>query len=122
MYGQDVETLVHEEDTQPLTEPIVAPVKSRKWVVEEKDMPETRFDKSFLLNMTAFPDFVRNVAVVGNLHHGKTALLDMLVFETHKMTWDADAQVRHVPLTRSSQRDLEPTRIDAIYRHPHPLS
>ena len=97
MYGQDVETLVQEEDAQPLTEPIIAPVKSRKWAVEEKDMPETRFDKAFLLNMTAFPQFVRNVAVVGHLHHGKTALLDMLVFETHKMTWDADAQVGPLP-------------------------
>ena len=98
VYGQDVETLVQEEDAQPLTEPIIAPVKSRKWVVEEKNMPETRFDKGFLLNMTAFPEFVRNVAVVGNLHHGKTALLDMLVFETHKMTWDADAQVSLSPI------------------------
>ena len=98
VYGQDVETLVQEEDTQPLTEPVIAPVKSRKWAVEEKDMPETRFDKGFLLNMTAFPEFVRNVAVVGHLHHGKTALLDMLVFETHKMTWDADTQVCPRPI------------------------
>ena len=45
VYGQDVETLVQEEDAQPLTEPIIAPVKVRKWNVEEKDMPETRFDK-----------------------------------------------------------------------------
>jgi hypothetical protein len=45
VYGQDVETLVQEEDAQPLTEPIIAPVKVRKWTVEEKDMPETRFDK-----------------------------------------------------------------------------
>jgi len=66
-------------------------------------MPETRFDKGFLLNMTAFPEFIRNVAVVGHLHHGKTALLDMLVFQTHKMTWDADAQVSHAPFARSSQ-------------------
>jgi hypothetical protein len=36
---------VQEEDAQPLTEPIIAPVKVRKWTVEEKDMPETRFDK-----------------------------------------------------------------------------
>jgi hypothetical protein len=43
--------------------------------------------------MTAFPDMIRNVAVVGHLHHGKTALMDMLVFETHKMTWDADHPV-----------------------------
>ena len=119
MYGQDVETLVQEEDTQPLTEPIVAPVKSRKWVVEEKDMPETRFDKGFLLNMTAFPEFVRNVAVVGHLHHGKTALLDMLVFETHKMIWDADTQVGRVPLTYSPQYN---TLTDPIYRYTYPVS
>ncbi|KAF9072709.1 u5 small nuclear ribonucleoprotein component [Rhodocollybia butyracea] len=95
LYGADVETLVQEEDAQPLTEPIIAPIKVRKWVVEEKDMPETRFDKGFLLNMTAFPEMIRNVAVVGHLHHGKTALLDMLVFETHKLIWDADKPTRY---------------------------
>ena len=47
-----------------------------------------------MLNMTSFPEFIRNVAVVGHLHHGKTALMDMLVFETHKLTWDSDHQVR----------------------------
>jgi len=87
--------------------------------VEEKDMPETRFDKGFLLNMAAFPEFVRNVAVVGHLHHGKTALLDMLVFETHKMTWDADAQVGHLPLAHSSQYN---SCIDAVYGHTRSLS
>lgn len=46
-----------------------------------------------MLNMAAFPEFVRNVAVVGHLHHGKTALMDMLVFETHKIMWDSDHQV-----------------------------
>jgi len=45
VYGPGVETLVQEEDAQPLSEPIIAPVKVRKWTVEEKDMPETRFDK-----------------------------------------------------------------------------
>ncbi|PIL31492.1 hypothetical protein GSI_06194 [Ganoderma sinense ZZ0214-1] len=95
VYGEEVETLVQEEDAQPLSEPIVAPMKVRKWTVEEKGMPETRYDKGFLLNMTAFPEFVRNVAVVGHLHHGKTALLDMLVFETHKLTWDSDHQTRY---------------------------
>ncbi|KAH9920212.1 Calreticulin family-domain-containing protein [Epithele typhae] len=95
VYGEDVETLVQEEDAQPLSEPIVAPIKVRRWTVEEKDMPETRFDKGFLLNMMAFPEFIRNVAVVGHLHHGKTALMDMLAFETHKLTWDSDNQTRY---------------------------
>jgi hypothetical protein len=47
----------------------------------------------FLLNMTNFPEMIRNVAVVGHLHHGKTALMDMLIFETHKLVWDADQPV-----------------------------
>jgi len=95
VYGPDVETLVQEEDAQPLSEPIIAPIKVRKWNVEEKDMPATRFDKGFLLNMTNFPDMIRNVAVVGHLHHGKTALMDMLIFETHKLVWDADQPTRY---------------------------
>lgn len=46
-YGEDVETLVQEEDTQLLTEPIVAPIKERKYnIVENEDkLPVTRFDK-----------------------------------------------------------------------------
>jgi len=45
----------------------------------------------------------RNVAVVGHLHHGKTALMDMLVFETHKLTWDSDQSVRsHIVVMRAN--------------------
>ncbi|KAH7907791.1 P-loop containing nucleoside triphosphate hydrolase protein [Hygrophoropsis aurantiaca] len=95
VYGPGVETLVQEEDAQPLSEPIIAPIKIRKWTIEEKDMPETRFDKGYLLNMMSFPEMIRNVAVVGHLHHGKTALMDMLVFETHKLVWDADKPTRY---------------------------
>lgn len=50
VYGEGVETLVQEEDAQPLTEPIIAPVKVRKWNIEEKDMPETRFDKGYVFH------------------------------------------------------------------------
>jgi hypothetical protein len=46
VYGPGVETLVQEEDAQPLTEPIIAPPKVRKFRVTERDAdgPETRFD------------------------------------------------------------------------------
>jgi U5 small nuclear ribonucleoprotein component len=44
-YGEDVETMVQEEDAQPLTEPIVAPIKVRSFAVQEKDLPTTRFDR-----------------------------------------------------------------------------
>jgi hypothetical protein len=60
----------------------------------------------FLLNMTAFPEMIRNVAVVGHLHHGKTALMDMLVFETHKLIWDADKPVRKIMISWFSKAYL----------------
>lgn len=47
VYGPGVETMVQEEDAQPLSESIIAPVKDRKWTVVEKGMPETRFDKGY---------------------------------------------------------------------------
>ncbi|KAH0591285.1 hypothetical protein H2248_001374 [Termitomyces sp. 'cryptogamus'] len=117
IYGPDVETMVQEEDAQPLSEPIIAPVKVRKWTVEEKDMPETRFDKGFLLNMTGFPEMIRNVAVVGHLHHGKTALMDMLIYETHKLTWDSDQAMRYTDthvLSREREISIKSSPISLV--------
>lgn len=48
VYGEDVEALVQEEDAQPLSEPIVAPLKKRAFRIEEKDMPLTTFDKKWV--------------------------------------------------------------------------
>ncbi len=95
VYGDDVETMVQEEDAQPLSVPIVEPVVERRFAVQEDGLPETRFDRSFLANLMGFPDMVRNVAVVGHLHHGKTSLLDMLVYETHKIDHDMDNHLRY---------------------------
>ncbi|CAE6469165.1 unnamed protein product [Rhizoctonia solani] len=117
VYGPDVETLVQEEDAQPLSEPIIAPVKVRNWVIEEKGLPETRFDKRFLLDMMAHPEMIRNVAIVGHLHHGKTSLLDMLVFETHKMVWDSDRPLRYTdthPLSASRLISLKANSMSLI--------
>ncbi len=83
VYGADVETLVEEEDAQPLTEPIVAPVEQKKFNIEEADVPAVFFDRSFMADLMNFPDQIRNVAFAGHLHHGKTAFVDMLVLETH---------------------------------------
>ena len=44
VYGPEVETLVQEEDAQPLTEPIIAPVKKNKFQYVEQDLPATTYD------------------------------------------------------------------------------
>ena len=83
VYGEDVETLVQEEDAQPLTQPIIAPVEQKKFAIEEADLPPVFFDRSYMTDLMNFPEQTRNVALAGHLHHGKTAFMDMLVLETH---------------------------------------
>ncbi|KXX75572.1 Pre-mRNA-splicing factor cwf10 [Madurella mycetomatis] len=86
VYGEGVETLVQEEDAQPLTQPIIAPVEQKKFSIEEADLPPVFFDRSFLTDLMNFPEQIRNIALAGHLHHGKTAFMDMLVLETHAIT------------------------------------
>lgn len=43
--------------------------------------------------MTDHPSMIRNVALIGNLHHGKTTLIDMLVSQTHSVNWELDKDV-----------------------------
>ena len=95
VYGEDVETLVQEEDAQPLTQPIMEPERERRFAVEEKELPAVRFDREFMRNLMDYPEMVRNVAIVGHLHHGKTALVDMLVEETHVLEVDAEVPLRY---------------------------
>ncbi|KZF26042.1 U5 small nuclear ribonucleo protein component [Xylona heveae TC161] len=90
VYGPDVETMVQEEDTQPLTQPIVAPIKEKKFAVQEADLPPTYFSREFMTDLMNNPEQIRNVAFAGHLHHGKTALMDMLVLETHNLSKQLD--------------------------------
>lgn len=106
VYGEDVETMVQEEDAQPLTQPIIAPVEQKKFTIQEADLPMVYFDRSFMTDLMNFPEQIRNVAFAGHLHHGKTALMDMLVLETHDITErldrrtgkKADAQLRYTDI------------------------
>ncbi|GAA5977414.1 hypothetical protein JCM10908_004971 [Rhodotorula pacifica] len=94
-YGPGVETMVQEEDAQPLSVPIVEPVKTRKFRLGTTKGPERRWEDQFLMGLASNPETVRNVAIVGHLHHGKTALVDMLVHETHLIDVDVDKQLRY---------------------------
>lgn len=86
VYGTEVETLVEEEDAQPLTQPIIAPVQQKKFAVQEAGLPPVYYSREFMTDMLNFPEQIRNIALVGHLHHGKTAFMDSLVLETHAIT------------------------------------
>jgi len=100
VYGADVEAMVEEEDAQPLSEPIIAPVVQKKFNIEEADVPTVFFDRTFMADLMNFPEQIRNIAFAGHLHHGKTAFMDMLVLETHDI---ADRLERRTGKKRDEQ-------------------
>lgn len=98
VYGEDVETLVMDEDEQPLEQPIIKPVRNVKFEVGVKDS-STYVSTQFLLGLMSNPSLVRNVALVGHLHHGKTVFMDMLVEQTHHIsTFDSNSE-KHMRYT-----------------------
>lgn len=63
VYGQETETLVMEEDAQPLEVPIIAPVVSKK-MEKLLDAPlATHYSNEFLATLSTNPELIRNVAV-----------------------------------------------------------
>ncbi|KAK3219691.1 hypothetical protein Dsin_013661 [Dipteronia sinensis] len=92
VYGEDVETLVMDEDEQPLEQPIIKPVRNIKFEVGVKDS-STYVSTQFLIGLMSNPALVRNVALVGHVHHGKTVFMDMLIEQTHHMsTFDSNSE------------------------------
>jgi len=48
IFGKDVETLVMDEDAQPLTQPIIEPPKDFSFHVNEKKLPTVSFQWEYL--------------------------------------------------------------------------
>lgn len=98
VYGEEVETLVMDEDEQPLEQPIIKPVRNVKFELGVKDS-STYVSTQFLLGLMSNPSLVRNVALVGHIHHGKTLFMDMLVEQTHHIsTFDQNSE-KHMRYT-----------------------
>ena len=49
VFGPDVETIIHEEDTQALTVPLVAPLKRKKFQIKEQELPDTAYDMEYAI-------------------------------------------------------------------------
>ena len=52
--------------------PIIAAVKQKKLEVNEQAALPTFYSSEFLAGLMTNPELVRNVAVIGHLHHGKS--------------------------------------------------
>lgn len=107
VYGPEVETLVQEEDAQPLTEPIIAPVKKNKFQHLEQDLPVTTYDTEFMADLMDNPNLVRNIALVGHLHHGKSTFVDCLMQQTHPDLQSKDDKPYVTPILCSLSKNAE---------------
>ena len=112
VFGPETEVLIEEEDAQPISEPIIAPLVEPSSGLNEKQssIPPSYYDPNYLTNaILPHPALLRNVAVVGHLHHGKTSFLDMIFDATHEMPWqsldDRDLPVRYTD-TRHDEQEL----------------
>ena len=110
VYGDETEINVEEEDSQPIEEPIIAPVKSKKFDMLETEMPTVMYTREFATGLAGSPTLVRNIALCGHLHHGKTALMDQLVKQTHPRIssngvkgWDLTGEVRYTDVRKDEQ-------------------
>ncbi|KDO32575.1 hypothetical protein SPRG_03049 [Saprolegnia parasitica CBS 223.65] len=108
----DAEVLVMEEDAQAIETPLVAPVKVKEFSSAEQP-PKTTYSNDFLASLMDHPSMVRNVAVVGDLHAGKTVLLDLLVEATHEVKWkDQQTDATKKAMAVELERRYTDTRMD----------
>uniref|UniRef100_A0AAV1VBX4 Tr-type G domain-containing protein n=1 Tax=Peronospora matthiolae TaxID=2874970 RepID=A0AAV1VBX4_9STRA len=87
VYGNETELLVMEEDAQTIETPLVEPVKIKSYSKHMDKIPRTTYSTAFLTSLMDSPSLLRHVAIVGNLHHGKTLFVDLLVQQTLVEQW-----------------------------------
>ncbi|KAJ0412522.1 hypothetical protein ATCC90586_006889 [Pythium insidiosum] len=105
VYG-DVETLVMEEDAQTIETPIIEPVKVKSFSVLEKSIPKTTYSTEFLTSLMDHPALIRHLAVIGDLHHGKTLFTDLLVQQTHVEKWEPTKEKRFTDTRKDEQEQV----------------
>ncbi|OII76702.1 U5 small nuclear ribonucleoprotein subunit [Cryptosporidium andersoni] len=88
IFGKDVEILFEDEDMHHIDTPTIVPLKDNKFDLVEGDINRIQitFSYDYMKDMMKQPKLIRNVAIVGDLHHGKTSLIDMLIRITHKFS------------------------------------
>lgn len=111
VYGPGTEALVEDEDAQPIEEPIIAPIKTRPLDARAPGAAplQAHAPVEFLAGLMGTPHLTRHVAVAGHLGHGKTALMDMLIEQTHDVdaSITADERLRRYTDTRRDEQERE---------------
>lgn len=86
-------TIIMQPYEQPLNLPVIQPIIERKLGIDytssldnidEETLPAVTYSREFMSStMNLIPTRIRNIALAGNLHSGKTSFVDNLVSQTH---------------------------------------
>ena len=58
-------------------------MKTKEFDLCENEISDITFSIQYMGNLMQNTDLIRNVAIVGHLHHGKTGLMDIFAKQTH---------------------------------------
>jgi U5 small nuclear ribonucleoprotein component len=102
-----VATIVLDEDAQGLEEPILKPAQPKLFSTLHTDVaPTLRCSNEFMLGLMERPELIRNVAILGAMHCGKTLLVDVLVEAALVVDWNPAKEVRYTD-TRVDEQERE---------------
>ena len=90
-----VKTIVLEEDAQKISEPIIKPIKIKNFSVLEKEVPILKYSTEYITGLMNTPTLIRNVAIIGQLHHGKTLFIDTLIQSTQEKEMDPTKEIKY---------------------------
>ncbi|GBG31393.1 116 kDa U5 small nuclear ribonucleoprotein component [Hondaea fermentalgiana] len=110
----DAEVLVQDEDAQGIEEPLIKPVQVKTFSKLDDDAPNLRYSVDFLGSLMSRTMLIRNVAVLGHLHHGKSTLMDLLIdktFESPKRSTAARKYARASPRYCDARFDEQERRL-----------
>ena len=108
----EAETMVQDEDSMPITEPIIKPIKTKKFSVLEKNLPQLTYSSDYMTALTEAPQLIRNMAIVGSLAHGQSPRRSHLLPNAF----------RHVPFKYLPDQTLSPQRDSTLQFFCHQCS
>lgn len=108
-FGPNVSTVIAKKQ-EISDEPVIKPNLTRKGKIEimsDEQLPKTRYSKEYMINIAKeVPEIMRNVAIVGSFHSGKTSLMDLLISETHELDTIQNVKT-HKPMRFTDNHILE---------------